>query len=234
MSQGKVTLVDLNGDYVAAGGGGGGGVVTQGTTPWLVAGQGTAGAAAAGVVTIQGIASMVKLLVTPDSVALPANQSVNVSQINAVTPLMGNGVSGTGAQRMTLASDGTGQLALFSRTAGGGTTMYHVVVPTNVTGVVVKASAGAIYAVTLGNLGSVGGCLHFYNQTTAPTAGSGTIVKALVSPGPSGGGGGGLVFSFPLGIPFSTGIAYTFTTGLADNDVGVPGASAYTIDIDYI
>jgi hypothetical protein len=48
-----------------------------------------------------------KLLVTPDSVALPANQSVNVSQINAVTPLMGNGTTGTGSQRVTIASDNT-------------------------------------------------------------------------------------------------------------------------------
>jgi hypothetical protein len=48
-----------------------------------------------------------KLLVTPDSVALPANQSVNVSQINAVTPLMGNGTTGTGSQRVTVASDNT-------------------------------------------------------------------------------------------------------------------------------
>lgn len=48
-----------------------------------------------------------KLLVTPDSVALPANQSVNVSQINGVTTLMGNGVTGTGSQRVTIASDNT-------------------------------------------------------------------------------------------------------------------------------
>lgn len=48
-----------------------------------------------------------KFLVTPDSVALPANQSVNVSQINAVTPLMGNGTTGTGSQRVTIASDNT-------------------------------------------------------------------------------------------------------------------------------
>ncbi len=48
-----------------------------------------------------------KLLVTPDSVALPANQSVNVSQINGVTPLMGNGVTGTGSHRVTVASDNT-------------------------------------------------------------------------------------------------------------------------------
>lgn len=48
-----------------------------------------------------------KFLVTPDSVALPANQSVNVSQINGVTPLMGNGTTGTGSQRVTIASDNT-------------------------------------------------------------------------------------------------------------------------------
>lgn len=48
-----------------------------------------------------------KLLVTPDSVALPANQSVNVAQVNGVTALMGNGVTGTGSQRVTIASDNT-------------------------------------------------------------------------------------------------------------------------------
>lgn len=37
------------------------------------------------------------------SITLPAN----VSQINAVTPLMGNGVTGTGSQRVTIASDNT-------------------------------------------------------------------------------------------------------------------------------
>lgn len=68
---------------------------------------GTAGTAATDVLTVQGIAGMTKLLVTPDSVALPANQSVNVSQINGVTPLMGNGVTGTGSQRVTIASDNT-------------------------------------------------------------------------------------------------------------------------------
>jgi hypothetical protein len=39
--------------------------------------------------------------------ALTANQSVNVAQINGVAPLMGNGVTGTGSQRVTIASDNT-------------------------------------------------------------------------------------------------------------------------------
>lgn len=53
-----------------------------------------------------------KLLVTPDSVALPANQSVNEAQIGGVAPTMGNGASGTGVQRVTVASDSTGVLGV--------------------------------------------------------------------------------------------------------------------------
>lgn len=63
-----------------------------------------------------------KLLVTPDSVALPANQSVNVSQINGVTPLMGNGVTGTGSQRVTIASDNTAFSVNAAATQGAGNT----------------------------------------------------------------------------------------------------------------
>lgn len=74
-------------------------------TPVSVAGTGTAGTANAGVVTVQGIASMTKLLVTPDSVALPANQSVNTAQVNGVTTLTGTGAVGTGAQRVAVGTD---------------------------------------------------------------------------------------------------------------------------------
>lgn len=71
----------------------------------VVTGSGTAGTAAAGVLTVQGIASMTKLLVTPDSVALPANQSVNLAQVNGVTILTGTGATNTGAQRVTVSTD---------------------------------------------------------------------------------------------------------------------------------
>lgn len=62
-----------------------------------------------------------KLLVTPDSVALPANQSVNVAQINGVTPLMGAGVTGTGAQRVNdVSAAATGAAPPASATYIGG------------------------------------------------------------------------------------------------------------------
>jgi hypothetical protein len=70
--------------------------VTQATAANLnaaVVGTGTAGTAAGGVLTVQGVASMTKLLVTPDSVALPANQSVNVAQVAGTNTVTG-GVAG--------------------------------------------------------------------------------------------------------------------------------------------
>lgn len=48
--------------------------------------------------------------------ALTANQSVNVAQINGVATSMGNGVSGTGVQRVTIASDSTGVVGLAAGT----------------------------------------------------------------------------------------------------------------------
>lgn len=42
---------------------------------------------------------------TTNLVALAANQSVNVAQVNGVTPLMGAGNTGTGSPRVTIATD---------------------------------------------------------------------------------------------------------------------------------
>jgi len=69
-----------------------------------VTGTGAAGTAATGVVTVQGIASMTKLLVTPDSVALPANQSVNLAQV-AGTNTVNGGVAGSQSVGGTVATN---------------------------------------------------------------------------------------------------------------------------------
>lgn len=45
------------------------------------------------------------------------NAGVNVAKMNSVTVLMGNGASGTGAQRVTIANDSTGQVKLAAGTA---------------------------------------------------------------------------------------------------------------------
>jgi hypothetical protein len=57
-----------------------------------------------------------KLLVTPDSVALPANQSVNVTQWSGTASVTGSGTA-TGALRVELANNGTGLVGLNAGTA---------------------------------------------------------------------------------------------------------------------
>lgn len=111
--------------------------VTQNTSPWIVAGGGTAGTAATGVVSIQGIASM-----TPVQVSQAAAANLNATVVgtgtfvvqatlaaettkvigtvnqgtspwvtsNTTTSVVGNGAAAT-AQRVTLANDSTGIIA---------------------------------------------------------------------------------------------------------------------------
>lgn len=69
-------------------------VIASNQSNLTVIGAGTAGTANAGVQTVQGIAGMTKLLVTPDSVALPANQSVNVAQVGGTNTVNG-GLAGS-------------------------------------------------------------------------------------------------------------------------------------------
>lgn len=60
---------------------------------------------------------------TTNLVALAANQSVNAAQINGVTPLMGNGATGTGSQRVTVASDNTPFAVKIDQTTPGTTNL---------------------------------------------------------------------------------------------------------------
>lgn len=53
--------------------------------------------------------------------SLAANQSVNIAQMNGVTTTMGNGASGTGVQRVTIASDSTGNIATIGTSVTPGT-----------------------------------------------------------------------------------------------------------------
>lgn len=128
-------------------------------------GTGTAGSAASGVLTVQGIASMTKLLVTPDSVALPANQSVNESQINGVSPLMGNGVSGTGSQRVNIASDNTA-FSVVSTSSGAITNPTSTLTMTAATTaytagqlIATSATAGSVVVPSFAIANSAGGAI---------------------------------------------------------------------------
>lgn len=94
--------------------GSGGGVVTQPTAANL-------NATVVGTLTCNaGTGTLATSLASLP--ALPANQSINEAQINGVAPAMGNGVTGTGTQRVTISSDSTGAL-----TCNAGTGSFTVV-----------------------------------------------------------------------------------------------------------
>ena len=249
---------------------------------WTVSGTGTAGTAATGVLTVQGIASMTPLLSNPGTASLwgvntlgsttsgqsgqlamgavttaaptyttaqsnalslttagalrvdgsgvtqpvslasttitgtvavtqsgswslAANQSVNVAQINGVTPLMGNGATGTGSQRVTIANDNTvptGWPTATNQTAAAAAKGEGA------TGAAVPS--GAQYA----GLNVGGNLVGWTGIATGPTVKAATvaIVDASGNQITSFGGSGGTASSFGSAFP-STGTAIGMSNG---------------------
>ena len=197
-----------------------------------------------------------KLLVTPDSVALPANQSVNVSQINGVTPLMGNGVTGTGSHRVTIASDNT---AFTVNAAQSGTWTVQPGNTANTTAWLVndqpatsgglsfsavpvsaatnnktqaKGSAGQLYSISAQNISASVRYLKIFNNTSAGvTAGTTACDYQFIIPGNAT--GAGVVINFDKGIAMGTGITYMITGGIATTDNTSIGANEVSVLIGY-
>lgn len=118
--------------------------------------------------------------------ALPANQSVNVAQMNGVAVTMGNGASGTGVQRVTLASDSTGQAKALLYDSAGNAIASAITTPS-------KSDRGAVVRnipITARQRDAAGGlaelCLpHGYYSVTSRTTTSGsttTVINVTVDP----------------------------------------------------
>jgi hypothetical protein len=75
-----------------------------------------------------------------------SNISTNTAEINGVAVTMGNGVSGTGVQRVTIASDSTGQIKL----AAGANVVGHVIADSGSTTAVTQATAASLNATVVG------------------------------------------------------------------------------------
>lgn len=149
-----------------------------------------------GAVAVPGVNAFVtnKVLVTPDSVALPANQSVNTSQVNGVTVLTGTGATGTGAQRVTVSTDQA----------------------TNAGAALVKGGVGVV------NGGSIGNTIAASQtaQVMSATQGGGTgatgdyISHCLIQPTTTAAG--------TVTVLDNATVMYTFTTGTLSNLATIP------------
>jgi hypothetical protein len=102
--------------------------------------------------------------------------------------------------------------SVFSREIGG--TPVHVISQANTNPTVVKAAPGTVIGIACMNAGAVVGWLHLHDTASAPTAGSTPVVQCYAVPASTFGNG----FILDVPITFSSGIAFTFTGGAADND----------------
>lgn len=151
--------------------------------------------------------------------SLVANQSVNVSQINGVTPLMGNGVTGTGSPRVTIASDNTANtnpwlIRHAAATTSTGLLYSKVLAAATTNATSVKASAGALYGWHLVNNATTTRYVRIFNLAVAPTMGTSSPVMVIPLP-PSG---GAVLTPGLLSLPLATGFAYAITAAAADLD----------------
>lgn len=111
----SVRCVNTAGNAFEACGGGGGSTGQQtmaNSAPVVIASDQSAVAVSGPLTDAQLRASAVPVSGTVSVGTFPDNEPINVAQINGVAPSMGNGLSGTGTQRVTLAADSTGQVAI--------------------------------------------------------------------------------------------------------------------------
>ena len=157
---------------------------------------GTAGTPSADVITVQGVTSMTALKVDGSAVTQPVSGTVtanlgtgtadaNIKQINGVTPLMGNGVTGTGSQRVTVASDNTPFAVKTDQTTHGTTDLVAADI-TKINGTAVSTTNGLATSNTVtAAVTDTWTTATSINTatTTVTTTGLGTVTVTSVSTG---------------------------------------------------
>jgi hypothetical protein len=151
----------------------------------------------------------------------------NLSQMGGAAIAMGTGTRSSGTQRVTIATD---DLVPVGPATSGGCSLHTFKSDASAKAGVMKASAGQLYSISIGNVNAAVCYLRLYNQTGNPTT-SDTPVGRYMIPGSTT--GAGREIQFPLGAGFSTGIAYRITTGVADNDDTAAASNEVTMTAAY-
>ena len=141
----------------------------------------------------------------------------------------GNGVAGTGVQRVAIASDNTAFSvnAQVVPTTSGGLSVYHVVSAGSTNTANVKASAGQLYGWNVYNAAAYAVYIKLHNTAGTPTAGAG-VVKTIAIPA-----GGGSNLQITQGIPFATGIGISIVKDITDAGTTAVSASDCVVDLHY-
>lgn len=148
-------------------------------------------------------------------VELPTDGTGVIATVGTITNALPAGTHLLGKVGIDQTTIGiTNAVTLIPCSSGGPQTARVVCASgTNATGVTTQGSQ--IYGWHFFNNAAAIRVIHFYDSASTPTAGSDTPIFNVTLPA-----GGGSNISWPQGLPFSSGIGYTITTGLADNDTG--------------
>jgi hypothetical protein len=128
----------------------------------------------------------------------------------------GSAVSSSNPLNVTLVSGTT-----------AGDSIYHLVSAATTNATNIKASAGEVTGWYIYNSNASARKVAFHNTAGTPTAGS-SVYFTVVIPGLAA-----TNVSFPAGLSFSTGIAITTVTGLADSDATAVALNDLNINIYY-
>jgi hypothetical protein len=172
-----------------------------------------------GVVSLAAIEAAVEGTLTVD---LGANNDVTVT--GSVTAN-----AGTNLNTSALALESGGVLDEILAALGGApaASTFHRVAAGSGDAANIKASAGVVRGITLFNNSAVPIFVKFHNTAGAPTPGSGVVRTFAAQAGVHS------IYAPPGGIAFSTGIAITIVTGIADNDTTGVTASDCVLDVEY-
>ena len=132
-----------------------------------------------------------------------------------------------GSKTIVEITDGTGLFVHETPRASGGLSNAHLVAAGSTNATSVKASAGQVYTVDVFNKAATPRYVKFHNTAGAPTAGTGVVRTVGVQAGVARN------VVFPGGLAFSTGIAMTLVTGIADSDATAVTAEDLVVDVGY-
>lgn len=124
-----------------------------------------------------------------------------------------------------------GSVGTIAKTSGG-YTPYRLVSAASDNATSLKGSAGQIGYIVVGNVNAAMRYLHIYNKASAPTLGTDTPVLTIPIPGNTA--GAGAILPTPVGVEFTTGIAFAITTTTGTIPAtGSVAANDITVSIGY-
>lgn len=118
----------------------------------------------------------------------------------------------------------------------GGLSAYSLVAAASDNATAIKTSAGQLYGWDLFSIDATPVYLKFYDLATAPTVGTSTIkLRFGIAKPVTGTAADGIADGrfWPMGIPFSTGIAMAAISGITDAGTGNLTASEVLINVYY-